>query len=827
MCPGLASCRWRHGLRTLAAGLPDLRLRIFERSRSRPTAVRETCARVLRGSARLELRPKESDMSECESPAVCTGCSGEQSPCVCHIATKRAALLLNLGTPDTPSNADVRRYLREFLADPFVIKLPRGLGWMTPALSTLIATFRGAKSAEAYREIWWDEGSPLKVITERQSQGLRHKLGGDWSVYYAMRYANPSIRNVIKQMSDDGITDVVVVPMYPQYAGPTTATALEVLYRELRTQGLRFSLAVRNDWYDDRRYIDAQAELLHRFIAERQLRHDNSFLLFSTHSMPASYIKDGDPYEGQVRRSMELVLKRLGWPADRTSLSFQSKLGPVPWLAPATEDVLAELAERGETDVVVCPISFTADCLETLEEIGMGYAEEFSEASAGGTLHLVPSLNDDSQFIDALAAIVRRGPRRMDHFASVEPLSRSSPHEPIESLVDRLVMVGVAVPGPLDQRGAGDGVVTEATLRSMHREREDAIEKARSINKLTGVDGCVVFNTCQRAEVYVLAEHDADLGRLSNVLRETCTCADDAGSPALLVGRDAYRRLLECGLGLSSRLPAETDALEQACSSARMAMQAGTLSPALRRVFDYATERAAEIRRSTGWSDYSTSFGEAALGRLDVPVGGDVVIVGGSTTSKKVLRTLADAGSSHLTFIYRGGARKDIVRHVRGVAPHAKRLCVHRYDDDQVLEAIAHADTVIFGLDRRTPVLDRASLKKLRDFSARPLTIVDFNTFGSTSGVADVEGVSLIASAEVRAAAAEHGADTQAAEGFAETLLKVRQSVSAEFEPESCCSGIGADRGLEPRPLFEDGVTQQVSSACNGCDSCPVGRVAL
>ncbi|MEO1717155.1 MAG: ferrochelatase [Planctomycetota bacterium] len=753
---------------------------------------------------------------------------------MCHIKNKRAALLLNLGTPDTPSNADVRKYLREFLADPFVIKLPRGFGWMTPALSTMIATFRGAKSAEAYREIWWDDGSPLKVITERQVERLSDKLGGDWSVYYAMRYANPSIRDGIRQMAADGVTDIVVVPMYPQFAGPTTATALEVLYRELRKEGLRFSLAVRNDWYDDRGYIEAQSALLHQYTAERQLGPDNSFLLFSTHSMPASYIRDGDPYEGQVRRSMELVLKRLGWPADRTSLSFQSKLGPVPWLAPATEDVLSELAKLGEKNVVVCPISFTADCLETLEEIGMGYAEMFEEESQGGTLHLVPSLNDDAEFIDALAAIVRRGPRRLDHSLPIEPIAQSASHEPIDALVERLVVVGVSVPGPLE-RSAIPGAVREDELRRLHRERDDSLELARRVNASSGVDGCVPLNTCQRAELYAVAESETDIGRVVSTLKSEFFrsdpgdgSSDDAPRPAVMRGREAFERLLSCALGVSSRLPAESDAIEQVRSSARMADQARALSRNMERVFEHATDRSDQIAAETGWSSYATTFGEAALSGLGVKPTGDVVIIGGSTTSKKVLRSIASAGKPHITFVYRGAARKDIVHYIRREAPHTTRLCVHRYDDQQVLDAIAHADVVVFGLDSRTPAVRREQIESLRDFGRRPLTIVDFNAYGSTENLDAIDGIRVLGNKLVQDAAAKRGEQIRSLPDFADTLSRVREAIA------STATGVSGYRsmieptpGLEPAPFLASTSTTCEQQSCKDCGSCPVGRIAL
>ncbi|MEM1423192.1 MAG: ferrochelatase [Planctomycetota bacterium] len=715
----------------------------------------------------------------CNAP--CGGCAYEGPGCVCHRDPKKGALLINLGTPDTPSNADVRRYLREFLADPFVIKLPKPVRWMTPALSTLIATFRGAKSASAYRDIWWEEGSPLKVITERQTEKLAARLGADWRTYYAMRYANPSIRDVVRRMADDGITDVVVIPMYPQFAGPTTETALEVLYKVLRKEGLRFSLAVRNDWYDDRGYIEAQAQLLHRYIAERGLLHADPYILFSTHSMPTSYIKDGDPYEGHVRRSMDLVLRRMGWPEGRSSLSFQSKLGPVPWLDPSTEDVLEELADAGERDVVVCPISFTADCLETLEEIGMEYAEMFAERSEGGTLHLVPALNDDDSFIDALATLVRRGPHRLGATGTLEPIGWSSDHESLDDLAERLVMVGVSTPGLLDEQDA-PGAVTPEELRDMARTRPDTLDLLRSLGAERGVEGCFVLNTCQRCEVYALADPAVGVTTTAARAREAffSPTDDHAPEPCVLTGRDAARRLLTNALGLSSRLPGETDANEQLASALRMAGHAGTLTPALRRIAEDTRASVSRIAQETGWSAFASSFPEVAIERLGLTGVVDSAIVGGSTTSRQLLNALGGDRGRHVTFAYRGESRRDIVRFVKSTAPHATRLCVHAYTDRAVHEAIAEADTAFLGLDTREPVLTAEALATAlssRDLHTRPLTIVDFNTHGSTEGLDAIDGVTLITSATLRDAVNAHGASLVEREGFTNTLARVREAV--------------------------------------------------
>lgn len=723
--------------------------------------------------------------------AGCTGCSGGNARCVCHRPRKRAALLINLGTPDSTSVADVRRYLREFLADPFVIKLP-GVGrYFTPALAAMIAQFRGPRSAHAYQRIWWDEGSPLRVITERQQEKLRDRLGGGWLVYYAMRYGRPSIREVIARLAADDVTEVVVVPMYPQWAGPTTGTALEVLYRELREQGLRFNLTIRTEWYDDRAYIEAQAQLINRFIAERGLAPESSYLLFSTHSMPQSYIRDGDPYEGQIRRTVDLVRRRIGWPEERCELSFQSKLGPVPWLAPSTESTVARLAEQGEKQVVVCPISFTADCLETLEEIGMLYAEQFAEKSGGGTLHVAPSLNDDEEFIKALASLVRKGPTPMDPAQPITPLHSSSEEEPLKALINRLVMVGVAKPGRLEQPDELD-FVDDDCLRSLRRERTDLFECVKACRRQPHIDGCFVFNTCQRSELYALIDHGGAADRVIPGLVAGFFAHAGAGvQPVALKGREAYRRLLKTSLGLNSTLPGDSDVVEQLRSARMMAEHAETLSPGLNRLLDEVERAAGSIREETSWGGYMSDFAAAAMASLDLrwdPTTQEGIIIGGSTTSRQLLRIFTEGRpeeSDKLTFVYRGTARKHLIKFVRQVAPHARRLRVDRYDDPEVLQAIGEADTIFLGIDAREPVLRREHLEGLRDFGKRPLTVVDFNSFGSTEGLEGVEGVRLIAADKLGQAAAEYGEKQMARPGFADAFDEARRFVEAT----ACAAG--------------------------------------
>lgn len=736
------------------------------------------------------------------TPEPCAGCSGGNAQCVCHRPRRRAVLLLNLGTPDSASVADVRRYLREFLADPFVIKLPKYARKLTPVLAALIAQFRGAQSAAAYGRIWWDEGSPLRVITERQKKKLEVRLGGGWTVYHAMRYGSPSIRDVLARIVADEVTELIVVPMYPQWAGPTTGTALEELYREMRRQGLRLNVTVRAEWYDDRGYIEAQAHLLNRFIAEHGLSPESTLLLFSAHSMPASYIRDGDPYEGQIRRTIDLVRRRLGWPEDRTALSFQSKLGPVAWLAPSTAQTLEDLAKRGEKNVVVCPISFTADCLETLEEIGMLYAEQFAEHSKGGKVHLAPALNDDDDFIGAVAALVRKGPNSVDPHLPILPLCTSSEDEQLSALISRLVMVGIAKRGRLEDPSECQFVDGDC-LRSLRRERVDLLESIQHCRAQPHVDGCFVFNTCQRSELYALVDHGTQADRIIPGLAAAFFARMDTTlEPVGLKGREAFRHLLRAATGLNSTLPGDADVIEQLHSARLMAEHAQTLSPGLIRLLEEVDRTTKSIREETAWGSFMIDFAAAALSRLDLswnPTETDAMILGGSTTSRQLLRIMVEGrviDTDRLTFVYRGTARKDLVKFIRRIAPHARRLRVDRYDDNEVIKALADADVLFLGVDSRDPVLRFEQLEGVRDFDARPLTIVDFNSFGSTAGFEGIDGVRLIDAEQIGQAAVEYGEMQLIRPGFDAAFDEARRYVetaacAADWNPiaKECVNG--------------------------------------
>ena len=317
---------------------------------------------------------------------------------------KTGVLLVNLGTPDEPTTPALRTYLAEFLSDPRVIEMPRLL-WKA-ILHGIILRTRPAKSAEAYREVWTDAGSPLMDISLRQTAKLQNLLsesGSNASVHLAMRYGNPSVASVMQDMQRQGIDRIVVLPLYPQYAGPTTGSVFDAIALELMKWRYVPSLHFIHTYHDSGEYIDALAASIQRdFDAHGKPQK----LVLSYHGMPEEYLKKGDPYYCFCMKTSRLVAEKLGLSDDDYMSTFQSRFGKAVWLQPYTDETMKSLPVKGVKDVaVVCP-AFSADCLETLEEIA-GENREYFEEAGGESFRYIPCLNDDEQHISMMAGLVK------------------------------------------------------------------------------------------------------------------------------------------------------------------------------------------------------------------------------------------------------------------------------------------------------------------------------------------------------------------------------------------------------------------------------------
>ncbi|KAF1029874.1 MAG: Ferrochelatase [Burkholderia plantarii] len=323
-------------------------------------------------------------------------------------AQRAAVVLVNLGTPDAPTPGAVRRYLAQFLSDPRVVEIP-ALAWQ-PILRALILPFRSRASARKYASVWLPEGSPLRVHTERQVEGLRPLFaanGYQVLIDYAMRYGTPDIATVLGQLKRVGAERVLLVPLYPQYSASTTATAFDAAFAALGRMRNQPEIRTIRHYADHPAYIHALAE---------QVRHDwaehgrpdfaaGDKLVLSFHGVPKRTLDLGDPYHDQCQQTAALLIAALGLTTLECLVTFQSRFGKAEWLQPYTAPTVRELGAAGVKRVdVFCP-GFVADCLETIEEIGMEVRDEFLHGG-GTTFHRIPCLNASPAWLAALGQIV-------------------------------------------------------------------------------------------------------------------------------------------------------------------------------------------------------------------------------------------------------------------------------------------------------------------------------------------------------------------------------------------------------------------------------------
>lgn len=355
---------------------------------------------------------------------------------------KTGCLLINLGTPEAPNTGPVRTYLRQFLGDPRVLDMPALGRWLL--LNLVILPFRPRKSAEAYRQIWTEAGSPLLVHSQELTARVQEALGPEIPVELGMRYGAPSLEEALARLRARGVDRLIVLPLFPQYASSTTGTALAEAYRILGAWWTMPSLQVVEPFYDHPAFIRAFAEVAAPTLAEFRPDH----VLFSYHGLPESHVKKGDDtgshclassgccdrltdanqscYRAQCFATTRALAAALELPEGAHSTSFQSRLGRTPWIRPYTDERLEELAKAGVKRLaVMCP-AFTADCLETLEEIGLRARETF-RAHGGEDLRLVPSLNAHPGWVSGVVDLLRPHLAGARSLAAPAPDSRPAP----------------------------------------------------------------------------------------------------------------------------------------------------------------------------------------------------------------------------------------------------------------------------------------------------------------------------------------------------------------------------------------------------------------
>lgn len=313
-------------------------------------------------------------------------------------------LLVNLGTPDEPTKSGIRRYLREFLSDPRVVNVPRAI-WL-PILYGFILPFRPKRLTDQYRRIWRERDAPIREFTASLAAGVEAELATEQlrrevKVLPAMTYGNPSISDQLVRLREEGIRDLLVVPLFPQYSAATTAAVFDKLASSLkRTSGLG-DIRFVDDYFESSEYIHALTKTL-----EDHARHlDGAKVVFSFHGIPKSQERAGDPYPQKCHRTAEYLAHNLGLADDQWLITFQSRFGPAPWLQPYTDETLRSLPAQGTRKVVVVCPGFATDCLETLFEIDVENREAFMEAG-GEEFTYVPALNDSDDHVYLISRVV-------------------------------------------------------------------------------------------------------------------------------------------------------------------------------------------------------------------------------------------------------------------------------------------------------------------------------------------------------------------------------------------------------------------------------------
>lgn len=317
-------------------------------------------------------------------------------------AVKTGILLTNLGTPDAPTAQALRKYLAEFLSDPRVIEIPK-LIWLC-ILHGIILRVRPKKSAAKYEMVWTEAGSPLLAISKRQASAIQQKLGDGVCVKLGMRYGNPSIPAALREFQALGIRNIIVLPLYPQYASPTTGSTFDAIAKEIKTWRWVPQLHFINNYCDEPQYIDALANSIREHI---ETHGQPQKIVFSYHGMPKRNLDLGDPYFCFCQKTTRLVQEKLNLRKEDYMTTFQSRFGYAEWLKPYTDETLKSFPSQGIDNVAIISPAFSADCLETLEELAVENREIFIGAG-GKTYHYIAALNDRDDHIQALSSILKK-----------------------------------------------------------------------------------------------------------------------------------------------------------------------------------------------------------------------------------------------------------------------------------------------------------------------------------------------------------------------------------------------------------------------------------
>jgi glutamyl-tRNA reductase len=606
----------------------------------------------------------------------------------------------------------------------------------------------------------------------RLGTALARALPEQWRVFTAPGSEAKDMFAAVGEILASGARSLVVIPASPHFSASGTGRALSALYHELGRRGEQLDVTVHGHWHDDGGYVSALARHVAEEVSALGLEPEEAVLRFVAPRPAPSGARD--VYAAQLRRTVELVAERLGWPAHRLSLEWDgaAHMAGVPWRRSESTEEDGGHATRPCT-VLVCPLL----CLAPARPWD-------------GRVRVCAPLDTYAPFIAALKRLVLKGPRPVP-LGKRPPAPLLPPLSPTRRRVApaALFMLGTSVSGGV---GAGEGPAllgsdpaVFARARKSHAELGTFLDWLR---ESTPVQEAFVWSTCQRVELYAwLPEAVADAER-AGLLDRIGRALYGPGTPGLernVLGPDAaHHHILRTACGLNSDLPGDRDVAAQLQTALRRAQSAGTAAGRATALVDEAVAVAADLAARTAWGRFATGYCAAALERIFevtglMPEALRHVTIGGSTTSRSVLACLTRdhrVPAPQLTAIYRDhhGQMKEL----RTALANGRRLRVHAYGDARVLRALSDADVVYFGIDQPEPVLDLASLTEMRDLSARPLTLVDFNSGTSVRFARALEGVTVWDAQDLDHAVATHAAITTTRDGFADAVAEVETRIA-------------------------------------------------
>jgi len=649
----------------------------------------------------------------------------------------------------------------------------------------------------------------LPEVLRAQVGALRTVLAKGWRVLGAVHGDTPSISDALHEVQASGIKRLIVIPMHPQFSPSLGAADLDELYACLGRMALDLHIEVRSSWYDDSAFIDATAHRLHAFATSHALHPRNAILAFQARAPQGDHSR----YREQVAATADLVRRRLGWPANLTTTIY-GDIGTMSCALDSLADNVEALDPGSARSVLVCPISDLSrrSCEHAVCEAA------YRAVLSARTVYLCAAANDSDEFIRALAQLVRR-PRHSAYDLAHEPAPLFPTVDAganVEREAGSLFMIGVESSGALGH-GQGPAVHYSSAqdFRRVKRPHLETLDLLRHAVQCCEVRECWIWNTCTRFELYGWLPRDVHPRARRETIERLVALAfptADPGRMNILTGRQARLHMLRTAAGLNSHLIGDAEVVDQLDAARRAAEHAGSAAGLTNDLVDETVQSVRELREQTPWRDFENRYCATVLSRLADrladPIGrGRILVVGGSTTSCSILETLVrnfHVPRERLSLIYRGHRKGALVRRLHNAAGEGNVTIIESYTDPAVLHAVARADLVFLGIDQREPVATAHDLKACRDLGQRPLTVLDFNTFGSVVHAANAPGLEFITAAEIDTGIDAFNAEALGRPEFAPALAAAEAWIAAKAGVPTTAGGaqeaVGGTRGRVAHP---------------------------